>query len=167
MKKSILAVALFAFMAGTISTSYGQVRDQKSFSERGNVQESNRDRTDAKQDYKEVQRKSDFEFQKFKKECQSKIRNNEKRISVLKVKISKFSTREKAEYQRNLRVLEQKNAGLKRKLANYKEKQQDKWMSFKREIDRDIDEVGRELRDFSVDNKREGNRDDKRDDKRR
>ena len=158
MKKSILAVALFAFMAGTISTSYGQVRDQKSFSERGNVQESNRDRSDAKQDYKEVQRKSDFEFQKFKKECQSKIRNNEKRISELKVKISRFSTRERAEYQRNLRVLEQKNAGLKRKLANYKERQQDKWMSFKRDIDRDIDEVGNQLRDFSVDKRRDDKR---------
>jgi len=151
-------VALFAFMAGAISTSYGQVRDQKSFSERGNVQESNRDRTDAKQDYKEVQRKSDYEFQKFKKECQAKIRNNEKRISELKAKISRFSTRERAEYQRNLRVLEQKNAGLKRKLANYKEKQQDKWMSFKRDIDRDIDEVGNQLRDFSVDKKRDDKR---------
>jgi predicted RNase H-like nuclease (RuvC/YqgF family) len=164
MKKSILSVALFAFMAGTISTSYGQVRDQKSFSERGNVQESNKDRTDAKQDYKEVQRKSDFEFQKFKKEGQAKIRNNEKRISELKVKISKFNTREKADYQKNLRVLEQKNANLKRKLANYKEKQQDKWTSFKSEIDRDLDEVGNQLRDFSVDNRREDN---KKEDKRR
>jgi predicted RNase H-like nuclease (RuvC/YqgF family) len=158
MKNSILAVALLAFMTGAISTSYGQVRDQKSYSERGNVQESNKDRTDAKQDYKEVQRKSDFEYKKFKKEGQVKIRNNEKRISELKAKISKFNSKERADYQRNLRILEQKNAGLKSKLNNYNEKQQDKWMSFKRDIDRDIDEVGNQLRDFSVDNKRGDNK---------
>ncbi len=154
MKISILAVALFAFMAGPVSTSYGQYRDQKSFAERENFSESNMDRADANQDYKEVQRKSDFEFQKFKKECQIKIRQNEKSISVLKIKISKFRSIEKAEYQRNLGVLEQKNTRLKKQLTNYKEKKQDKWMAFKREINLDIDEVGEALSDFTVENKR-------------
>ena len=147
-------MAILTFMAATISTSYGQVRDQKSFSERENVHESNINRDDAKQEYKEGQRKSDFEFQKFKKECQVKIRQNEKRIAVLNTKISKFHSREKAEYQRNLRVLEQKNTKLKRQLANYKNKQQDKWVSFKLEFNHDIDELGESLRDFRVDNKR-------------
>jgi len=154
MRKSIFTIAIVAFMAATISTSYGQVRYQKSFSERESVHESNRDRDDAKQDYKEVQRKSDFEFRKFKKECQVKIRQNEKRISVLKTKISKFHSRERAEYKRDLRVLEQKNTRLKRQLANYKNKQQDKWRSFKRDFNHDVDEVGESLRDFRVDNKR-------------
>jgi len=154
MKKSIFTAAVFAFLAGTISTSFGQVRDQKSFSERENVHQTNGERNDAKQDYKEVQRKSDFEFKKFKKECQTKIRDNEKRISVLKTKISRFHSGEKAEYQKNLRGLEQKNAGLKRKLANYNEKHQDKRMSFKRDLERDIDEVGEALRNFNIEKRR-------------
>jgi len=154
MKKLIFTAAVIAFMAGTISTSFGQVRDQKSFSERENVHQTNGDRNDAKQDYKEVQRKSDFEFKKFKKECQTKLRDNEKRISILKSKISKFHPRERSEYQKDLRVLEQKNAGLKRKLANYNEKQHEKRMSFKRDMERDIAEVGEALRDFKFEKRR-------------
>jgi len=151
-------MAVVAFMVGTISTSYGQTRDQKSFSERDNVQQSDRNKADSKQDYKEVQRKSDYEFQKFKKESQATIRNNEKKISDIKRKFSKFSSREKAEYQRNLRIVEQKNAKLKRQLSNYREKQQDKWMSFKRDFNRDLNEVGESLRDFKVENKSHENR---------
>jgi hypothetical protein len=50
--------------------------------------------------------------------------------------------------------LEQKNAGLKRKLANYNVKQQDKRMSFKRDLERDIDEVGEALRNFNIEKRR-------------
>ena len=145
-------------MACTISNSYGQTRDQKSFAERDNVQQSDRYKVDSQQDYKEVQRKSDYEFQKFKKESQATIRNNEKKISDLKRKFSKFSSTEKAEYERNLKVLEQKNAKLKGQLSNYREKQQDKWMSFKRDFNRDLNEVGESLRDFKIENKRYENR---------
>lgn len=145
-------------MVFTISTSYGQTRDQKSFSERDNVQQSDRNKDYSKQDYKEVQRKSDYEFQKSEKESQTTIRNNEKKISDLKRKFSKFTSREKAEYQRNLRIAEQKNAKLKRQLANYSEKQQDKWMSFKRDFNGDLNEVGESLRDFKVEKKRHENK---------
>jgi len=151
-------MAVVAFMAGTISTSYGQTRDQKSFSERDNVRQSDRNKADSQQDYKEVQRKSDYEFLKFKKESQATIRNNEKKISDIKRKFSKFSSREKAEFQRNLRIVEQKNAKLKRQLSNYRERQQDKWMSFKRDFNRDLNEVSNSLRDFKIENKRHENR---------
>jgi len=147
-------MAVIAFMAGNVSTSYGQTRDQKSYSERDNVHQTDRNKSDSKQDYREVQRKSDFEFQEFKKESRTKIRNNERKISALKGKISKLHSRGKAEYQKDLRVLEQKNTRLKKQLANFKNREHDKWMSFKRDFNHDLDEVGEALKDFSVDNKR-------------
>lgn len=153
MKKSILSMVVVALMTGTISTSYGQNRDQKPYSERENVREVNRNKADSKQNYQDDQKKSAFEFQNFRKECQGKIRNNEKRISALKVKFSKFNSREKSEYRRNLQSLERKNDKLKRKLSNYNEKQQDKWMSFKRDFNHDLDEVSDALKDFSMDHR--------------
>jgi len=154
MKISILSMAVIAIMSATISTSYGQVRDQKSFSEREDTHQPQVNKVDAKQDYKEAQRKSDFEFQKFRKESQAKIRDNERKIAVLKWKISKFHSRDKAEYQKNLKILAVKNAGLKRKITNYRETHEDKWRQFKREFNHDINEVEDALKDFKVDNKR-------------
>ncbi len=153
MKKTILIATMFAFIAGTVSTSYGENRDdQKPASERQKIQDASRKRLDEKQNFKETQKNSAFEYQKFRKEASNKIRSNEKRVANLKTKIAKIHSKEKAEYQKNLRVLEQKNTRLKRKLANYKEREQNKWMSFKREFDHDADEIGDALRDFTVSN---------------
>ena len=146
-------MAVVAFIAGTISTSYGQNRDQKPSSERENVKEVNRNRVDSKQNYQDDQKKSVYEFQNFRKESQNKIRNNEKRISALKTKVTNLHSREKAGYQKNLQALERKNDKLKRKLSGYNEKQQDKMMSFKRDFNRDLDEVSDALKDFSIDNR--------------
>jgi len=154
MKKTILTMAVLAFLTGTITTSYGQNREQGPVKERENVQEASRNRNDVKQDFKREQQKSVFEYQKFKKEAQNKIRKNEKKIGDLKMRLSKFQTRERSDYQRNLRSLEQKNNRLKKKLANYREKEQNKWFSFKRDFDHDIDEVTDGLRDFRMENKR-------------
>ena len=152
MKKTILIATMFAFIAGTASTSYGQNRDQKTAHERENVQDANRKGSDENQNFKESHKNSAFEYQKFKKEAGDKIRSNEKRIVNLKTKIAKIHSREKAEYQKNLRVLEQKNTRLKSKLTNYKQREQDKWISFKREFDHDVDEIGDALRNFTVTN---------------
>jgi hypothetical protein len=153
MKKTILIATIFAFIAGTASVSYGQSHDQKAGSERENIQDANRKGHDEKLNSKEAQRNSAFEYQKFKKEADNKIRSNEQRIANLKTKIARIHSREKAEYQKNLRVLEQNNTKLKRKLTSYKEREQNKWMSFKREFDHDADEISDALKDFTIGNK--------------
>lgn len=154
MKKTILIATMFAVIAGTVSISYGQNHDQKPVSERENVQDANRKGLDEKQNFKENQRSSTFEYQNFRKEAGNKIRSNEKRIANLKTKIARIHSREKAEYQKNLRVLEQKNSRLKGTLANYKDREQRNWMSFKRDFDHDADEIGDALKDFTVNNNR-------------
>jgi len=153
MKKSILSVALIAFMAGTISVSYGVNRDQNALPGSEYTHQVNRDYS--KQDFRDQQRKSTFEFQSFKKESQSRIRENEKRISNFKVKVSRLQSRDRALYRKDLRVLEQKNDLLKRRLSNFRVKQQDRMDTFKNQFNRDLNKVSEELRDFKFDVRRE------------
>ena len=51
--------------------------------------------------------------------------------------------------------MEKKNSELKTKLANFKEVEQDKWLAFRDEFNRDMNELGKSLKDFTVDNVRQ------------
>jgi uncharacterized protein (DUF3084 family) len=145
MKKTILTLAIIVFMAGTISTSFGREPDKKSEKAREDLKE-------AKKDLKEAQKDSVTEYQKFKKETEVKIASYDKSIADFKVKIAKQKKVNKAKYEKNLAVLEQKNSDLKKKLADYKEEGQDKWISFKKEFNHDMNELGKSLKDFTVKN---------------
>ena len=153
MKKVILTLGAIAFMAVTIATSYGQEPDKKSEKARENLKEAKSDVVDAKMDLKEAQKDSVSDYQNFKKESDAKIKNNEKSIADLKVKSSKISQKNQAAYQKKVGELEQKNTKLKNELADYKEGTPDKWSSFKTEFNHDINELGKAIKDFTVDNK--------------
>jgi len=152
MKKTIYALALIAFMAGTTSISYGQVSENNSVRNNANVRESKKNVSDSKKNLKVDQKKSEQDYKNFKKESDQKFKNNELRISELKQKYSKLHSKEKMTYKKDLAVLEQKNSKMKRDLANYKVSDDDKWTSFKRNFSRDMDGVGQSLKDFTVRN---------------
>jgi len=152
MKRSILSLAVIALMAGTISTSFGQKIENHSVKNQENVKEARKNVVDAKNDLKEAQKESEKDFQKFKKESDQKIRGNERSIAALKLKLSKIHSKETIGYRKDLKALEQKNSKMKKELANYKVKDNDKWTSFKREFIHDMDELGQSLKDFTVKN---------------
>jgi hypothetical protein len=155
MKKKILFSAIIAFMAVSVSTSFGQEPDKKSEKARENLKEAKKDVVEAKKDLKEAQKDSVSDYQKFKKESELKIKNNEKSIADLKVKHSKMSEKENAVYQKKVSDLELKNQNLNKKLVGYKnDESQDKWVSFKAEFKHDMDELGKALKDFTVKNKK-------------
>lgn len=146
-------MAAFAFMAGIIFPSYGLNPDQKSFSERNNVQESNGNSAASKQDLKDAQGNSDDELRKFKEESAIKIRENKRMIADLKVRVSRFHAREKADFHRNLGALEQRNKKLKKEVAHFKASEQDNLLLYERDINHDLNEVGDALKDFTINNK--------------
>lgn len=155
MKNFLLLSVIIAFMAASVSTSYGQEPDKKSVKARENLKEANKDVVDAKKDLKKAEKDSVSEYQKFRKDSEVKIKNNEKTIADLKVKHSKMTDKEKATYQKKVSELEQKNANLKKKLANYKNNEgHDKWTTFNVEFKHDMDELGKALKDFTVKNKK-------------
>ncbi len=148
MKKLVLTLAVVALGVVTASTSFGQNVDKKSEKARENLLEGKKDVLEAKKDLKTAQLDSVADYQKFRKESETKIMNNDKSITALKARVAKENLKEKAEYEKKLGVLEQKNADLKKELEDYNTKGQTKWSTFKYKFENDMDNLGKELKDF-------------------
>ena len=135
MKKPILTMALLAFMVGTISTSFGQNPDKKLVFAGKNIQD--------------VQKDANPAFQNFRKESEQRIKNVDNGIGDLKIKFYKSKIKDKEAYQDNLNAIEQKNDDLKKKLTDFNSKDQKDRSSFKIEFNRELDELGKALKDFT------------------
>jgi hypothetical protein len=150
MKKLILSLAVVAFMAGTLSTSFGQVPDKQSVKARENLKEEKKDVVVAKQDLKIAQKDSVSEYQKLTNESEVKFKSNEKSIADLRAAITKSNSKEQATDQKKLSLLEDKNNSLKKELAEYKVLGQTQFATFKKEFNRDLDQLAKELKDFKI-----------------
>lgn len=150
MKKSIFIIAVtIMFMAGAIFTGC-ESSDQKVEDAKINVQ-------NAKQDLKAAQNEaqktaSAEEWKTFKSASETKIKDNEALIAEFKEKMKTSGKKLDAVYAKNIDALEQKNRDMKYKIDAY-EKSQSDWESFKREFNHDMDEIGKALKDLTVNNK--------------
>ena len=143
MKKTILTMAAVAFFAVTATTSFGQSTEKKSI-------KAKEDLTEAKQNLKEAQQDSVADYQTFKKDSEARFLENEKSLADWKLKVSNLDVSNRGEYERNLATLKQKNAGLKKRFVDYKQNGETKWSSFKSEFNNDMDDFGKELKDFTI-----------------
>lgn len=138
MRKSILTMAVVAFMTGAISTTYGQNADKKEIAASANTQTAQKD--------------GNPDIQKFRKDSEMKIKNIDNIIGDLKVYFYQNKVKDKEGFQNNLNVLEEKNDGLLAKLAGYKN-DQNTFVSFKLEVNTSMDELGKSLKEFRSQNK--------------
>lgn len=106
--------------------------------------------TEAKQNLAEAQYDYAVEVANFKNETVGKISSNEKIIDDIKKSMANDKKEAKEEYIKQIAALEQKNADLKYRIDEYKEDGNEKWQSFKREFNHDLDELGKSLKDFLV-----------------
>jgi hypothetical protein len=150
MKKLVLSLAVVAFIAGTISTSFGQVPDKQSVKARENLKEEKKDVVVAKQDLKVAQKDSVSEYQKLTKESDIKFKSNEKSIADLRAAITKNNSKEQATDQKKVSLLEDKNNSLRKELADYKVLGETQFTAFKTEYNRDQDQLAKELKDFKI-----------------
>jgi hypothetical protein len=150
MKKLVLSLAVVAFLAGTISTSFGQVPDKQSVKARENLKEEKKDVVVAKQDLKVAQKDSVSEYQKLTKESDIKFKSNEKCIADLRAAITKNNSKEQATDQKKVSIMEDKNNSLKKELADYKVLGETQFTAFKTEYNRDQDQLAKELKDFKI-----------------
>jgi hypothetical protein len=150
MKKLVLSLAVVAFLAGTISTSFGQVPDKQSVKARENLKEEKKDVVVAKQDLKVAQKDSVSEYQKLTKESEIKFKSNEKCIADLRAAITKNNSKEQATDQKKVSIMEDKNNSLKKELADYKVLGETQFTAFKTEYNRDQDQLAKELKDFKI-----------------
>jgi Flp pilus assembly protein CpaB len=150
MKKLFLSIAVIAFMAGSISTSFGQAPDKESVKARENLKEEKHDVVVAKKDLAVAQKDSVSEYQLLTKECDAKFKANEKSITDLRSDIVKSNSKNQATDQKKVSLLEQKNNDLKKELADYKVEGQTKFSTFKSEFNHDLDELAKELKNFKI-----------------
>jgi len=147
MKKSIFTLALMAFSAITLSTSYGQEPDKKTEKAKENLQEERLDVVEAKLDLKEAQ---NVDYLSFKTESEVKFNKNQESINDLKIKILKNDEKYRNENQTRVVTLEQRNISLQKEIADYKDEGLEKWTAFKNKFNYDMDELIKAIKDFTI-----------------
>ena len=144
MKKSVLILAAAAFITGTAITSC-KSPEEKVENAQDKVIEANKNLDQANEDYL-------VDMDNYRKEEAARIAANDQTIAEYKAKIDQEKKETRAENQRKLAELEQKNIDMKRKLDDYKPDGKEKWQSFKTEFNHDMDGLGDAFRNLTVKN---------------
>lgn len=144
MKKSILTLVASTFITGTILTSCSSPA-QKVENAENNVMEANQDLDKANEKYLE-------DIETYRKESADKIAANDKSIAEFKTRIANEKKEAKADYENKIAKLEQKNSDMEKKMDNYQAEGNEKWESFKREFNHDMDELEQSLKDLTKNN---------------
>lgn len=155
MKRTIFILSVtIALMAGVIYTGC-QSTAQKQDAAQAKVKEARQDLNEAKEEANAIGQElaTAEEWAAFKSESEIKIRDNEVRINELTVKMNKPGEILDELYAKKIASLELQNKEMRTRLTAY-ENSQTNWESFKREFNHDMDELGKALKDLTVDNKK-------------
>ncbi len=101
----------------------------------------------------QLKKANDADWQTYKAEANKTIAANDTRILELKKVAKKSGTRFDTAYEKSIDELEKRNKSLKTKIEDYENNKTD-WTSFKREFNSDMTELGKALKDLTVDNKK-------------
>ena len=96
------------------------------------------------------------EYKTYRTEQEKKIFENDKIIANLKTKKNQVKKEKLTNYETKINELEKKNNELRKKIiVNYKDQGVNKWESFKKEFNHDMDELGQSLKNLFKDNVKE------------
>ena len=155
MKKTILGLLITGFISTSILTSCHSPAE-KVMEAKDELSEAKDEVVKAKVDLKEslkdsftrVQSDSLAGWKKFRKEMEEKINDNEKQLAELRTSIDDRYKDMKADYQKAVGNLEQKNENLKNRLANFKDYKKESLNAFKQRFNNDINEVTRSVKNI-------------------
>ncbi len=142
MKRTILIIAALAFATTATFTGCTTPAEKVENAEE-NVEQANEALAKAKQEYL-------ADLESFKKQTENQTITNEQMIAELKARVANEKMEARAAFNKRISELEQKNLEMKKKISNYKDDSLDSWESFKAEFSRDMDELGKALKDFFV-----------------
>lgn len=151
MKKSILFLGgtLFLILAAFSGCQSSTSKLEKA---KDKVQEAKMDLADSQTELYLIRLDTISKYEQFKIEAEKIIIAQEKSISEIKARIATENKEINADYDKTLVLSEKKNSELKTKLADFKDDGQDKWIDFKNEFNHDINELGKTLKDLTVEN---------------
>lgn len=93
------------------------------------------------------------EYKTYRAEQEKKINYNDKKIKELRSKKDKVKKEKLAAYENNINELEKRNNELRKKImSNYKGEGKEKWESFKKEFNHDMDGLSKSFKDVFKDN---------------
>ena len=144
MKKSILAMTASICIVGAILISCNTAAE-KVENAHNNVIEANVDLDKANKEYI-------ADMEKYREETKNKISANDKSIAEFKKRIELEKNDAKADYNKKIAELEQKNSDSKKKMDEYKAEGKENWDVFKAEFSRDMDALGKAFKDLTVKN---------------
>ncbi len=142
MKKTMLvaAVSIFATVGSLTSCS----------SDKENVEEKREDAVEATNEYEHVEKEYLKDIANYRKSTDILILDNDAKIVELRSETELKKNENKKEIQGKISDLETKNNELRLKMFNYQPSGKHKWEKFKKEFNHDMDELGKSLKNFSI-----------------
>ena len=143
-------IILLSFFMVMVSCKSGDQKEQNAVN----------DVAEAEQNLKEVAKENDEEkketatadeWKKFKEDTDAKMQANEAKMTALSDQMKAKGKKLDDLYARKIDTLQMKNKLLKNKIDNYDMKSD--WNQFQEEFNRDMDQLGKTLKDFTVNNK--------------
>jgi hypothetical protein len=153
MKKKIFAYIAIGLLTGALLFGCSPASQTKVEEAKNSAKSTANSLEEArKTDVNAVKEKTAQDWQTFKKEMENLSAQNQTRIKELRDKIAAADAKNRAQLNQDLDKLEQRNNEMKNKLEGQKEEDKQKAEAFQTEFKRDMDELGKALRDFRVDN---------------
>jgi len=141
MKRSILTMAALAFMMGALLSGCN-TPEQKVINAEEDVMEANEALDQANADYL-------ADMEQFRRETEERTITNDEMIAEFRSRMAKEKAAVRADYEKKIAALEESNARMKIRMADYKDEGSDKWYAFKLEFNRDMNELGKAFADFT------------------
>jgi hypothetical protein len=90
------------------------------------------------------------EIDNLKKVSAEKTTANDKIIADFRTRIELQKYAAKADYEKKLAKLEQKNSDLKKKMDDYKEQGKENWEKFKTDFNNNLDELTKAFKELTI-----------------
>lgn len=142
MKRTLEIITLVTIVAMTSTMAFGQQNKQAA--------EARRDISKARIELRQAKTDSAADYQKFKKEAELKIAENQKDITALKARKSHDSNEIKMKYNKEVGELEKENNDLRSKVASADFTETSKWTAFKHDFNHGMDELGHSIKDLTT-----------------
>ena len=144
MKKLILSIAMVAFIAGTVSVSFGQEGIKPTKPEKKVIV------SEPQQQAGDNLLDSIADFQTLTKASEIRFTENEKSIAALKLNNTSQDTLKKSTKSREIDILEQKNNSLRQDLVDYKNDGKTEWKTFLKGFNSDMDKLTGDLKNMKT-----------------
>ncbi|PJB11705.1 MAG: hypothetical protein CO119_10460 [Flavobacteriales bacterium CG_4_9_14_3_um_filter_40_17] len=93
-----------------------------------------------------------IDIQNYRVQTSAEITANEQSIAAFKLRIINQKAEAKADYEKKITELEQKNTDMRRKMDEYQASGKDNWENFKTEFSHDMSALGQAFKDLTVNN---------------